>query len=349
MKAPRINVLTHMFAARKYMRCVGLPLLLLVIPRSGQAQATAAPAVTSAGATPVLFAAGTVSTMFPEWNTSFTPDGRNVFFSRGLFWTIMVSTRVGMVWSAPEVAPFSGKWLDTDPFVSPDGRRLYFVSNRPMDGDSASPPSPTFNIWYVERAKGGNWLQPINVGSPINGHGSVWFPAVTRDGTLYFHAHGRDGGKGSSDIFYARWAGDHYADPVPVDFNTAASEQEPYVSPDESYMIFVSDRKGGFGGGDLYISFRSGQHWSAPVNLGQAVNSSATDMAPSVSPDGTRLYFTSVRLPFRGVRPHRVDATAFTKELTGYENGNLKMYSIALDTTAMRVLRNMADVSTPGS
>ncbi len=295
-------------------------------------------ALTRPGAVPSLFAAGTVSTMFDEWNTSFTPDGHTVVFSRGRFWTIMTSRRIKTKWSAPEVASFSGRWLDTDPFVSPDGKRVYFVSNRPLDGRPTSPPLPSFGIWYVDRKADGTWSDPVDVGPVINGRESVWFPSVTNDGTLYFHTRRADG-KGSSDIYSARWTGDHYADPVPVDFNTAASEQEPYVAPDESYMIFVSDRSGGFGNGDLYISIRRGGHWGPPMNLGIPVNSYSSDMAPSVSPDGTTLYFTTSRRSFRAVRPTRVDAAAFLKELNGYDDGSLKMYSIALDTVAMHHLR----------
>lgn len=259
----------------------------------------------------------------------------------------MTSRRVKGKWSTPEVASFSGRWMDTDPFVSPDGRRVYFTSNRPLDGNPDTPRLADSGIWYVERAATGDWSQPINVGSTINGHGSAWFPSVTRGGTLYFHAR-RDGGKGSSDIYCARWLGDRYADAVPVDFNTAASEQEPYVAPDESYMIFVSDRAGGSGGGDLYISIRREGHWGTPMNLGQPVNSYATDMAPSVSPDGGTLYFTSSRRPFHGVRPGRVDAASFMKELASYENGSLKMYSIAFDTTALRGLRQARAVPSTG-
>lgn len=111
-------------------------------------------------------------------------------------------------------------------------------------------------------------------------------------------------------------------------------------------MIFVSDRAGGFGGGDLYISIRHDGHWDMPMNLGQPINSYATDMAPSVSPDGTVLYFTSSRRPFHSVRPNRVDAAAFGKELSGYENGSLKMYSIALDTVALNRLRSEKEPAT---
>jgi Tol biopolymer transport system component len=293
--------------------------------------------LTTPGVEPALFAPGVVSTMFAEWNTTFTADGRTVFFSRGQFWTIMTSTRGRSPWSAPEVAPFSGRWMDTDPFVSPDGRRVYFVSNRPLDGNPATPPRSDFGIWYVERTPTGGWSPPISVGATVNDHGSAWFPSVTRDGTLYFHAR-RPGGAGSSDIYCTRWLGDHYADAVPVEFNTAASEQEPYVSPDETYMIFVSDRAGGLGAGDLYLSLRRNGHWGAPMHIDQPVNSYANDMAPSMSPDGAMLYFTSNRRPYHGVRPARVDAAAFRRELESYGNGDLKMYSIPLDTVRLHAL-----------
>ena len=90
-----------------------------------------------------VFAPGTLSDPREQWRITFTPDGRTAYFaaSDGFFpftrqATIYVSHRAGAGagWSTPEVAPFSGEHPDIDPFVSRDGRRLYFSSIRPVDG-----------------------------------------------------------------------------------------------------------------------------------------------------------------------------------------------------------------------
>jgi Tol biopolymer transport system component len=68
----------------------------------------------------------------------------------------------------------------------------------------------------------------------------------------------------------------------------------PYVDPDDSYIIFSSNREGEFGEGDLYISFhnKSSGTWSEPVNMGGNINTRAQERFPSVSPDGKYLFFT---------------------------------------------------------
>jgi len=74
--------------------------------------------------------------------------------------------------------------------------------------------------------------------------------------------------------------------------NTAAGDDLPFIAPDESYLIFASDRPGGLGYRDLYVSFRVDDAWSEPVNLGAPINSEAWDIYPSLSPDGRYLFFT---------------------------------------------------------
>src|SRR5215470_3334810 len=87
---------------------------------------------------PVLFGEGVVSTGEYESHPAFTPDGRTLYFVRSTpqftDWTIYVTDHADDRWSTPKVAPFSGKHRDADPFVTADGKQLYFVSDRPVDG-----------------------------------------------------------------------------------------------------------------------------------------------------------------------------------------------------------------------
>ena len=83
-----------------------------------------------------LLGAGVISTGLQETSVALTPDGNTLYFMRSDLAeaddTIMVSHRAGDLWSTPRVAGFSGEWHDSEPTLSPDGRRLYFVSNRPL-------------------------------------------------------------------------------------------------------------------------------------------------------------------------------------------------------------------------
>ena len=78
------------------------------------------------------------------------------------------------------------------------------------------------------------------------------------------------------------------------EFNTEAHEWDPFIAPDESYLIFCSTKPGGFGGDDFYISFKdSNNKWSEPVNLGELINSPASDNRPYVTNDGKYFFYTS--------------------------------------------------------
>ncbi len=92
---------------------------------------------------PRLFAPGTISTGDEEFSLTFTPDGKTVYFTKGdnrfKYFAILVSHLKNGRWTEPEVAPFSGRWRDIDPYISPDGTKLFFASTRP-----AKLPDPLF-------------------------------------------------------------------------------------------------------------------------------------------------------------------------------------------------------------
>ena len=240
-----------------------------------------------------LFAPGTISTAGNELNAAFTPDGRTVYFTRtagtgdARTGTIFVSRmRRGGRWSPPNIAAFSGRYSDYDPFVSPDGARLFFISNRAGKSD--------FDIWFVERA-GKDWSDARNAGAAINSDRDELYPAVASNGTLYFSSCGRADSHGRCDLYRARVRDGEYLTPENLGdaINSPASETDAYVAPDESYVIFAAyGRADAIGDGDLYVSFRRDGAWSVPQLLPSVVNTKAREYCPIVSADGRWLYFT---------------------------------------------------------
>src|SRR5882757_5440572 len=85
---------------------------------------------------PHIFEEGIISTGDYETHPAFSPSGDTLYFLKGLpdanFFSICVSYRTNNKWSSPQIASFSGKYTDADPFVTRDGQTLYFVSNRPV-------------------------------------------------------------------------------------------------------------------------------------------------------------------------------------------------------------------------
>ena len=124
------------------------------------------------------------------------------------------------------------------------------------------------------------WSEPVNLPAPINTAVAEFDPALSRDGLALYINTNRPGGSGGNDLWVARRACVTCAFGAPVNLggviNTAAQEGGPELSPDGLTLFFQSDRPGGQGARDIYVSHRSDPTndlgWGAPVNLGPDVN-----------------------------------------------------------------------------
>jgi Tol biopolymer transport system component len=196
-------------------------------------------------------------------------------------------------------------------------------------------PKTDYDIWCVERAPRG-WGEPHNLGAPVNTDSNEWFASVARDGTLYFSS-SRPGGKSTSGLYRARLVGGKYAAPEPLDdINKVGDGQtEPYVAPDESFLLFSSyGRADGYGGWDIYISRRRGGGWTEPRNLGPKINTSTRDYSPRLTPDGKYLFFTSERNFSTQPLSRRLNYEELLTRLHGVLNGNGNIYQIELGAVA---------------
>lgn len=244
--------------------------------------------------------------------------------------TIVVARRISNGWSQPEVASFSGRYSDVDPFLTPDGSRMYFISKRPLPGSGTVQPRDNFDIWYVDR-EGDDWSEPRHVEGPIATDGDEYYPAVAANGTMYFSGR-REEGKRDYDLYRSKLVDGSYAEPERLGeaINSESHEIDVYVDPQERYLIFVSYREGQ-GRGDLYVSYNRAGEWTAAENLGDAVNTSAREFCPMVTPDGQTLYFTSSRSHVDDARPEPLTYTGLQEMLDSPGNGLGDIYSISLE------------------
>jgi len=234
-------------------------------------------------AQPAVFTPGVVSTDADEFAPSFTPDGKSVYFSADD--EIYFSKKIKGKWQKRVVAGFSGRWHDMDPFVSPDGKKLFFSSYRPLDGADQSAPQKFAHIWYVEHISGDEWSTPHHLGAPVNMDGiNNYAPSVSKSGTLCFFSPRRDA-RYARKSYYARLINDSYEEPKPLLLNDA-DVKDTYIAPDESYLLFTC-------GADIYISYRNNTGWSRGKKLGANINNGKSNAAPYVSPDGKTLYYCS--------------------------------------------------------
>ena len=136
---------------------------------------------------PQIFGAGVISTGDYDTHPAFSPDGKTLYFLKCTAdintCTICVSHFKNNRWTEPMVAPFSGQYWDVDPFVTKDGKTVYFSSNRPLkEGDPAKADT---DIWKVDVTSSG-WGPPVRLDSPISSKGSEYYPTLADNGTIYF-------------------------------------------------------------------------------------------------------------------------------------------------------------------
>ena len=306
--------------------CIGASIALLssITPTSAQGNSSN---IIDTNARLTVFAPGVVSSPFDEAVATFTPDGNTVYFAQGtISMEICYSKRAGDQWEKPHVASVSGRWGDWDPFLSPDGRQIYFVSNRPLDTTGEKKFIRNTHLWYAERLDGNDWSQPQCIKDSFNMDGIGNFaPTVSRSKDLFFYSPQRDkAGKGKS--YYVKWLGDHYGEPQALFLNGDEEISDPCIAPDESYIIFVS-------GNDLYISFRKGDSWGTGQKFGPQVNDGSSNYDPTVSPDGKILYFTSTRIRGFYKRESKnlpMDYDGLLKEMNGIFNGRGNIFMIPI-------------------
>lgn len=195
-------------------------------------------------------------------------------------------------WDAPAQAPFSDPdYRDSDPWLTPDGRSLYFVSNRPVGGGTAN---ASLDIWRVA-IEDGRFGAPEHLPS-LASEGEELGPEL-HDGWLYFNS-SRKGGPAKLAIYRARVRGDGFLapQPLPAPFNDGAIQGDFTLAPNGRMAVFWS-RRGESTDPDLFATCKTGRDWSAAVRLPPPINTAAMDFTPSFSADGKALYFASLRAP----------------------------------------------------
>jgi Tol biopolymer transport system component len=203
-------------------------------------------------------------------------------------------------WGAPENvgAPVNSAANDFCPTIARDGHLFYFVSNRAggCGGDDI----------YTTRLRPGGWDPVVNLGCDVNSAANeaspMPLPERATGPVLYFSSTR----SGNSDLYESASHGGAFgAASAVAELNTGAQDGQPNLRRDGLEIFFFSSRAGN---NDIYSATRASvsEPWSTPVNLGPSVNSPASDTRPSLSWDGTTLYFGSTRAGGDGDSDHYV-------------------------------------------
>lgn len=250
---------------------------------------------TPPGDTPEIFAPDIVSTNRGQHSAvAFSPDGSEAYWNSSFrpsdsgysINALMESKKQNGKWTLPQFPEFTIalETRDDVPFFAPDGKKLYFISGRPLQEGQRGGKE---NIWFVNKTESG-WSQPQPIPGEVNKMQMHWQFSVSDNGTIYFTGEVSTG-FGMGDIYKSEFIDGVYQTPQnlgPI-INSAEGETSPYISVDESYLIYGSS---GLLEGDtetyIYISFKNKDNqWSKPISTG------LIGMAPLVSPDGKYLIY----------------------------------------------------------
>lgn len=305
----------------------------------------------------------TINTAYREAEPSFTADGRTMYFNcynGDICVSHLLSSWTDGNWTTPQrlPAPVNTEYEEVEPVINGAGDTLYFTSVRPAGFLKRVPfLSPFMNVLeIINRVKtmkggrpwfGGAGLDDVYVSHLSNGAwseaqsindvpGEPAINTIYADHCLLFSADGneafwtstRPGGYGGNDIWTSRRVDGKWTAPENLgpNVNGPSSEHAPTPTPDGRALYVTSDRPGGFGGDDIYITTRGADGtWGPLVNLGPAVNGAGDDRCPAWTPDLKYFLFDSIRaggdgardiwwLPFRDVQGYPQAADAGSKQ-----------------------------------
>ncbi len=229
-------------------------------------------------------------------------------------------------WNTPVLLPFCDGYSYLEPFLSNDGKRLYFASDRPKNALDTL--KSDFDIWYVQREnEKGEWSQAMNMGSAVNSENNEFYPTLADNGNLYFTMES-GAGMGKDDIYFCVWDGKEYSKPnlLGKNINSEGYEFNAFVARDENVLIYTKyNAADGLGSGDLYISRKDDQgEWKAAENMGDQINTRFMEYCPYYDTSAGTLYFTSRRSQ---LSPKKFkDIEQYQGYISGSENGLSKIY-----------------------
>jgi hypothetical protein len=250
---------------------------------------------------------------------AFTPDGEEFYLdiyvpvnNTGI--QVRFMEMINNVWTSTQPPSFTGSTDDASPSFTDDGNKVFFISDRPNGS--------AYGVWTSTRTPNG-WSVPNPVNIPYTPSlSNGWRVSATSDETLYLQMVDNTINT-DFDIYEVKHTNGVYSAPERLDGNINSSYMDlgAFIDPEENYIIFTSARHGGYGSTDLYISSKENDgSWKAAINMGEPVNTSASESSPFVSVDGLYLFFNSDRIQQYDRNPYWVDAQIIYNLITDVED-----------------------------
>jgi len=315
-------------------KSVGLGLLALaVVAVSVESAPLRATAAVADPRTRAVNMGPIINTAHREAEPTFTADGRTMYFNCNdydICVTHLSGTWEEGRWTTPQIVgpPISTDYAEVEPQINAAGDKLYFNSLRPFRSGQGLPGLSLYveaigqfsamttdnlgislfgglgedDIW-VSSLTNGVWSEPRNL-NDVSGEPPVNTPfmdhclAFSADGNEAFWTSTRPGGFGGNDIWTSRRVAGTWtkAENLGPNVNGPGSEHHSILTPDGRSLYVTSDRPGGFGGEDIYVTTRGADgRWGKLVNVGPLVNGPGNDRCAAWTPDGKIFLFDSDR------------------------------------------------------
>ncbi len=212
-----------------------------------------------------------------EFGLAISPSYDEIFFTAGDpdGGLMFIKKKNDGSWSSPKLANLRGdNEFEMEAFYTSDGEQLYFTS-----GDTTD----TNRIWRSVKEKSG-WSKAELLNSPVN-KTFVFWATFTNTSTMYYN------NLAVAKIYRSELVDGKYS--KTSDVGIEGFQFHPTIAADESYILFNSRRPDGFGEHDIYIVFKTNKgSWTAPINLGEQINTDVSETCPSISPDGKFIFFS---------------------------------------------------------
>jgi len=301
---------------------------------------------TPPGDVPELFAPGVVADIYREHHSAaFTPDGKEVFWTRQVYTmtkegqrsrlvVAMHMKQVNGVWTQPQLAPFNMDRWTFITYISPDGKRLYFDSWRPIEEGA----EPQRAAWIVDKTEEG-WGKPRLFSVLKKWNIKCSKVQETKSGNIYFQSDlpkpALPNPSWGIGFFRSKLKDGEYQKPEILDSTINTSSHLDYafhIDPNEEFIIFSSDRPGGFSSPDLYISYRQpDESWSEAINLGEKINKKGIDGSdwPYLSPDGKYLFFMTTIRPKNDIDNNQYSYEELRESQLSITNADSKIHWVS--------------------
>ena len=193
----------------------------------------------------------------------------------------------------PNVNTANGEYW---PGLTLDGKYFYFT--RMMSRANGS----HFEDFYRSEVMDSTYSPAVRLPEPVNTSANEGTISITADGkNIFFSAKDRVDerglpiGMGGFDIYLSGYFNGQWTKPINIGgpINASSWDAQPSISPDGMTLYFASDRPGGFGGADIWMSTFKDGHFQAPVNLGSKINTAGEEQSPFIHYDNQTLYFSS--------------------------------------------------------